>query len=254
MFFDYSILNELKRVPTDAPEDETDKYNLDNEEETGEPAEDETNYELDNDDVEDEPTDDESNYELDDEEEPTDDETNYDLENDDTEDSIEMDDGMDEDEQTNDDEGGYDLDDDMEEGDPEEGTEDDTETGEEGTDDVENSDSNNELKDLENKVFNISPTGLDIREKTLKKDYIELYNNINTILDKIRLVPKTSANISVIEFCNKKLYELKSICYDYLLYTYSDKTYIENQKNYITYLGIIANINNLLMQIRPKIE
>lgn len=234
MFFDYNILNELKRIPTDAPDNEANRYDLDEEEEnTDEPP---VSYDLDD---EDEPGKEDTGYDLDPEENEDGEEEDY------TDDTI----GDDEPEPEEEDEDtGYDL----EPEDNENGEEEDTEVPD--VDTVKDEEQNNELKKIEDSLFNISDTGLNIRERDLKDNYIKIYNSINNILDKMNSIPKTSINISIIEFSKKKLYELKLICYDYLLYTYSDKTYIENQKNYIIYVGIIANINSLLLQIQPKME
>lgn len=107
-----------------------------------------------------------------------------------------------------------------------------------------------EVKNLEDELFkNLNDGQKYIRDKELINLYIDTYNKIGGLLSKIDRVDKTTKNLSIIDFSNKKLSELQGIMYDYILSTYKTKSYIENTTNYYEFLATLDGINKILKNI-----
>lgn len=121
------------------------------------------------------------------------------------------------------------------------------------TDETEGSE--NELKSLEDDIFkDIPPEQMNIKIMELKKQYLEVYATITDVLSRTNKIPKTSQNMSVLEFIINKLMELKDIVQFYLSNTFDTKTYVENMVNYQQYLATLNTINRLLKEISRKKE
>lgn len=128
-------------------------------------------------------------------------------------------------------------------------------SGEESEDSDEQTDSNkqNELINKERELFSdLSDKQLSIRDKELRGNYLRVYNTCNDIIENIKLIPKTSVNISSLSFINNKMEELKDFIADYISNTYHTKTYLENQENYQYYIVILNKINKLFKDLIPK--
>lgn len=202
----FHAINELKRVPTDAQEDNYEELDTDaNEDETSGNEEDD-NYDLpqgEEDNQEDPgPESEDDNYELpgDSQDDTTGDETNQD--------------NPPEDNQT---------------------------------------DEYNELQDLEDEVFqNLRGGEKKIRDKELLKLYIDMYNDISSILSRINNIPKTERIIQPLEYCTDKLTDIREILYSYILSSYKIKTYIENMTNYYEFLATLQAINKILSELGEK--
>lgn len=110
-----------------------------------------------------------------------------------------------------------------------------------------------ELKELESSLFSgLSPEQIEIKHYELKKQFIELYNVVCGIIEKINNIVKTKDNTPVISFSNTKLIELKELIHFYLTKTYSTKTYTESSIMYQRYLATIEVIRRLLAEIKVE--
>lgn len=126
---------------------------------------------------------------------------------------------------------------------------------ENSTEDTTNETEENELKSLENDIFkDIAPEQMNIKIIELKKQYLEVYATVTDVLTRTNKIPKTSQNMSVLEFITNKLMELKDIVQFYLANTFDTKTYVENMVNYQQYLATLNTINRLLKEISRKKE
>lgn len=129
------------------------------------------------------------------------------------------------------------------------------ESEENNTDDTSSQESESELKSLENDIFkDISPEQMNIKIMELKKQYLEVHVTITDVLTRTNKIPKTSHNMSVLEFIINKLMELKDIVQFYLANTFDTKSYVENMVNYQQYLATLNTINRLLKEISRKKE
>lgn len=93
---------------------------------------------------------------------------------------------------------------------------------------------------------------IDLRNKQLKTKYVEVYEIVKNINNRMESVPKTEENMPVIDFINDKILELKQLIYDYLNTTYDTQTYIKNYTNHQEYLTVLAGIKKLFDEIKPK--
>lgn len=115
--------------------------------------------------------------------------------------------------------------------------------------------SEDELKNLENDIFkDIPPEQMNIKIMELKKQYLEVYATITDVLTRTNKIPKTTQNLSVLEFIINKLIDLKEIVQFYLSNTFDTKSYVENMVNYQQYLATLNTINRLLKEISRKKE
>lgn len=111
----------------------------------------------------------------------------------------------------------------------------------------------NKLINKERELFSeLTDKQLSIRDKELRGNYLRVYNTCNDIIENIKLIPKTSNNISVLSFVNDKLEELKDFVTDYISNTYHTKTYLENEENYHYYIVILNKIDKLFKDLSPK--
>lgn len=111
----------------------------------------------------------------------------------------------------------------------------------------------NELITKERELFSdLSDKQLSIRDKELRGNYLRVYNTCNDIIENMKLIPKSSNNISALSFVNTKMEELKDFISDYISNTYHTKTYLENQENYQYYIVILNKINKLFKELVPK--
>ena len=239
-------INELD-VPTD--DEGTDYGNIDDDAAAGDAAagadEGETDYNL--------PEDDEGG-----EEDPTADEgddTNYDLPDEEEDDGEQTEDPTDDGEEGDNPEGDetdYDLPEDGgEEGD---GTED---TGEEdpaeGDTTEEEPIDNAEDEDLTEDLFkDLTAEQKAIRDKALLNNYYEMYTTVSDLELKLQKVPRNGNILHKIDYISNSVSDLKKILYDYIISTFSTKSYLENHKNYYEFISTFANINKMLEKLGEK--
>ena len=107
-----------------------------------------------------------------------------------------------------------------------------------------------DLQNLEMELFSdLTPEQINIKHYELKRQYIELYNKSEDIVDRINTIPKTEQNLPIIDFVVKKLVNLREYINYYLTKVYQTKTYIENTTNYQQYLAVLNAINKILSEI-----
>lgn len=124
-----------------------------------------------------------------------------------------------------------------------------------GSDDS-GSDSNGydqQIQDLEKDIYaDLNEPQMDIRNKELKNNFINLYNMINDIIERINDISKDTASLRPLEFVTSKLNTLSDTVSDYLSYTFVTKSYTENDINYRIFLAAIEDINKVLSTIKPQ--
>lgn len=109
-----------------------------------------------------------------------------------------------------------------------------------------------QIEDLEKEIFSdLSEPQMDIRNKELKKNFSALYDMINDIIERINDISKDADIIKPLEFVTLKLGDLANHVSDYLVYTFSTKSYTENMINYKLFLTAVHQINDILSKIKP---
>ena len=110
-----------------------------------------------------------------------------------------------------------------------------------------------EVEDLEKDVFgDLTDQQMDIKNKELKTNFINLYDTISDIEERINDISKDADMIKPLEFVSNKLADLAQQVSDYLSYTYPTKSYTENTVMYRLFLNILNQINDILSTIRPE--
>lgn len=156
-------------------------------------------------------------------------------------------------EEDNDEEDDYTLEGDDEEEDPEDDTMDNEEDSMGGDDYSSEDDSNSldgQIKQSEDELMeDLSAQEKYVRDKELKKIYVDLYNSISNILMKVDRVVKTADNIKILNYCEKRLESTQEMLYDYLLDSYGHKSYIQNLTMYYEIIGILTGIEQLFTSL-----
>lgn len=110
-----------------------------------------------------------------------------------------------------------------------------------------------EVEDLEKDVFgDLTDQQMDIKNKELKTNFINLYDAISDIEERINDISKDADMIKPLEFVSNKLADLAQQVSDYLSYTYLTKSYTENTVMYRLFLNVLNQINDILTTIRPE--
>lgn len=110
-----------------------------------------------------------------------------------------------------------------------------------------------DLKHQEEELYSeLTPEQLDIKHKELKTQYLNMYDNIVAIIDRIGDINVAEQNIGTVEYVSNTLASLKDMLTDYVNDVYKTKSYIENSINYNRFLAILNGINKILEEMNSK--
>ena len=132
--------------------------------------------------------------------------------------------------------------------------------GGEGTNDSEVADAgeDDEIDQLQKDVFaDMTPAQIAIKDKEQKTQFITLFSDIASALERLNLVGRSSANMRTIEFVTRKFIELKDNVKDYLVYTYDNESYTKNTYNLNRFIAIYASLIELIenmVEEKKKLE
>lgn len=112
------------------------------------------------------------------------------------------------------------------------------------------------LKELEGELFeNLSPEQQQIKIDELKRCFQELYERCDGIIDMINNSNAPDENASkVLEYVNNNMSNLKQYIYDYFTYTFSTKSYPENDAQCQKYIAILNSYNGILEELLKNKE
>ena len=91
-----------------------------------------------------------------------------------------------------------------------------------------------------------------IKHKELKGQFIDMYESIGDIIERVNIIPKTDKNIRTLEFIGAKLGELREIINYNLTEGYETRGYVENVVIYQQCLVTLNTIDQLLKEITPE--
>ena len=120
---------------------------------------------------------------------------------------------------------------------------------EDGTNDAEvsNAGEDDEIDQLQKDVFaDMTPAQIAIKDKEQKTQFITLFSDIASALERLNLVGRNSTNMRTIEFVTRKFLELKDQVKDYLVYTYDNESYTKNTFNLNRFIAIYASLIELI--------
>ena len=132
--------------------------------------------------------------------------------------------------------------------------------GGEGTNDSEVADAgeDDEIDQLQKDVFaDMTPAQIAIKDKEQKTQFITLFSDIASALERLNLVGRSSTNMRTIEFVTRKFIELKDNVKDYLVYTYDNESYTKNTYNLNRFIAIYASLIELIenmVEEKKKLE
>ena len=115
-----------------------------------------------------------------------------------------------------------------------------------------------EIDQLQKDVFaDMTPAQIAIKDKEQKTQFITLFSDIASALERLNLVGRSSANMRTIEFVTRKFIELKDNVKDYLVYTYDNESYTKNTYNLNRFIAIYASLIELIenmVEEKKKLE
>lgn len=110
-----------------------------------------------------------------------------------------------------------------------------------------------QIQDLEKDIYSdLNEPQMDIRNRELKQNFVNLYNMVGDITERINDISKDTASMKPLEFAASKLNKLSDTISDYLTTTFSTKSYMENDINYHLFLKTVEDINTILASIGRK--
>ena len=123
--------------------------------------------------------------------------------------------------------------------------------GEEYSDDSADK-SDDEIKQMEDELFsNFNDAQIAIMTTNLKTKFVELYDMLDAVIEKINDTPKEDHMIRAIAYISNKLAEVRDMLSDYLDTTFYTKSFIENKINYKRFCITINQINSMIAEIYP---
>lgn len=109
-----------------------------------------------------------------------------------------------------------------------------------------------ELARIEDELFSdLTSEQNAIKDKELKRLFIELYKMCDTTVNRINAIAKTDNNMRVLTFCAKKIIELRDSIDYHLNETYWTKLYLDNLIIYKTCIAQYNNVNEILKKLIP---
>jgi len=96
---------------------------------------------------------------------------------------------------------------------------------------------------------NLSPVQISIKVKELKTQYVTLFSDIDGILERLSQITRKEDNIPTLQFLNKKFLELKDMIKDSLVYTFDDKSYVQNQVTLQEFLVVYVNLVRIIEEL-----
>lgn len=110
-----------------------------------------------------------------------------------------------------------------------------------------------DIKHKEEELYrDLTPEQLDIKHKELKTQYLNLYDKVVAIIDRIGDINIAEENIGILEYVSNTLANLKDMISDYMNSIYKTKSYFENSINYNRFLAVLGGINKILEEMNSK--
>lgn len=109
-----------------------------------------------------------------------------------------------------------------------------------------------DLKQQEEEMYGLSTEKLELRHRELKKQYLDMYDTIVNILDRIGSASVQEEDIGVIEYISSTLSNLRTMITDYIDKAYPLNSYIENSVNYNRFLAVLQGINKILEDVSKR--
>jgi len=87
--------------------------------------------------------------------------------------------------------------------------------------------------------------------KVMKKMFLDLYTNAELIINKINNVSIEAEDVAAqLKRTLTILFELKKMIYDYVMVSFDNKSYIENDIMYTRYLSVFNSVKNITTDIK----
>ena len=117
-----------------------------------------------------------------------------------------------------------------------------------------------EAKNLETQLFSkLTPQQIAAKNKELKTQFVNLYETINTSIDRLAKAQRKEYTIKALNFVVKKLLDIKELVKDYVIDQFDTKSYVENQINlqrnmaiYLTLTKILEELNKASIDMEQK--
>ncbi len=110
-----------------------------------------------------------------------------------------------------------------------------------------------DIKKQEEEVYaSLSAEQLDIKHEELKNQFLNMFDNVNTLIEKVGNIVITEDNAGAIEYVSTTLSNLHDMVTDYLYSVYKTKSYTENSINYNRFLAVLHGINKILEEVAEK--
>ena len=111
-----------------------------------------------------------------------------------------------------------------------------------------------DIKQKEEELIGLSTTHLDIKHKELKTQFLNMYDIITSIIERIDDASIDATNIKAVNYISDTLATLKIRLSDYMEHMYSTKSYIENSINYNRFLAVLNGVQKILEEMNKNAD
>lgn len=106
------------------------------------------------------------------------------------------------------------------------------------------------ITQMQTDVFsNLTPNQIALKIKELKTQYVNLFSDINGIIERLSQITRKEDNIDTLQFVSKKFLELKDMVKDSLVYSFDDNSYVQNQITLKEFFAIYVNLITLIEKL-----
>jgi len=107
-----------------------------------------------------------------------------------------------------------------------------------------------ELKQIEDSLYDsLSEDQKKIRVAQLKKNFKDIYDEFEAVLNAINSIPKTDTNTEVVRKLVETVLNCQEYVLDYIKINFDKTSYLDNNQVYIKYINIFRTIKKILDEI-----
>lgn len=92
----------------------------------------------------------------------------------------------------------------------------------------------------------LTPEEQQIKIKELKRLFAQMYSSTDDLLDKINTIESNEDNIEIMSRISMVMYSLKQYISDYMVNSFANKSYIENDIAFNRFLSILNSVSSVI--------
>lgn len=120
----------------------------------------------------------------------------------------------------------------------------------ESSENTDNDQVDDEYKQLEDQLYDtLTEKQKNIRRLELQKNFYDIYNQMDPIINSLESIEKKSDNCYIIDRLKNVSKNVKKYILDYLTNSFNNNTYIDNNTTYLKYIVLLNEINKVMKSL-----